>query len=197
MSNFWNERYKNPEFVYGEVPNEFFREQIGRLPAGKLLLPCEGEGRNAVYAARLGWDVTAFDFSEAGRDKAMALARKFGVTLQYDIADVAAYPFKFGRFDAVALIYCHFPPEIRESVHQKAAAALKPGGILILEAFHPRQIANDSGGPQNDAMLYDPEMLALDFAQLSLERNETLETELQEGAYHAGKADIIRLVGRG
>lgn len=76
MSQFWNERYSQAEYVYGETPNVFFAAQLDKLSAGTIILPCEGEGRNAVYAASQGWEVKAFDASEAGQKKALLLAEK-------------------------------------------------------------------------------------------------------------------------
>lgn len=110
MKEFWNTRYAAPEFAYGVEPNLFFKTQIDALPVGKILLPSEGEGRNAVYAASLGWNVTAFDYSEEGQQKALELAEKHGVTIYYTIADASEFQTD-EKFDVVALIFSHFPPQ--------------------------------------------------------------------------------------
>lgn len=194
MKEFWNERYAKNEFIYGKEPNEFFREELENLPVGKVILPCDGEGRNAVFAAKLGWYVNAFDFSPSAKEKAKALAKQEGVNPKYEVADILEKEFKENSADVVALIYVHFPDELRKIAHQKAIKWLKPGGKLILEAFNPRQIDNDSGGPKNIDMLYSEDILREDFKDLKIEKLEVLQTNLSEGNFHKGKADVIRLI---
>ncbi|HSI91059.1 MAG TPA: class I SAM-dependent methyltransferase, partial [Adhaeribacter sp.] len=130
MQQFWNERYSKPEMAYGREPNDFFAEQLRFLEPGRLLLPAEGEGRNAVYAAAKGWQVQAFDYSAAGRDKAHKLAKEAGVTINYELTDAGDFTCEPETFDAVALIYAHFPPELRSQVHARIIKCLKPGGTL-------------------------------------------------------------------
>jgi SAM-dependent methyltransferase len=194
MKEFWNERYAKNEFIYGKEPNEFFREELENLPVGKVILPCDGEGRNAVFAAKLGWYVNAFDFSPSAKEKAKALAKQEGVNPKYEVADILEKEFKENSADVVALIYVHFPAELRKIAHQKAIKWLKPGGKLILEAFNPKQIDNDSGGPKNIDMLYSEDILREDFKDLKIEKLEILQTNLSEGNFHKGKADVIRLI---
>jgi len=195
MKNFWNERYSQEEYVYGESSNAFLTEQLKGMPAGKIILPCDGEGRNAVFAASNGWQVEAFDTSEAGKDKALKLAAKKGVLIEYQIGDAKTIVYPLGEYDVVAFIYAHFPPKIRKEIHQKAIKWLKPGGKIILEAFNPTQLNNNSGGPKNEVMLYTKTMLEDDFKTLEIELLETAETKLREGKFHEGKADVIRFVG--
>lgn len=195
MSNFWNERYSEEEYVYGEEPNVFFAEQLEKLPAGKIILPCEGEGRNAVYAASQGWEINAFDASEAGRVKALQLADKKSVIIDYAVEDALSVNYPENSADAVAFIYAHFPPSIRKQIHQKAITWLKPGGRIILEAFNPQQLNNHSGGPKELSMLYTEEIIKEDFEGLKIELIQTTQTTLNEGKYHEGNADIIRFVG--
>lgn len=195
MQDFWNERYGKGEFIYGKKPNAFFAEQIALLQPGKLLLPAEGEGRNAVYAAGLGWEVTAFDFSEAGKQKAEKLADETGVSIRYHIAQAADFQTEAESYDAVALVYAHFPPEVRNTLHQQLVKWLKPGGRLILEAFHPRQMERNSGGPKNPEMLYDKEMISDDFAALKKVLLEEKNIQLSEGKHHEGAAEVVRYVG--
>jgi len=194
MNNFWNERYKQKDYVYGESPNAFLTEQLKGMPAGKIILPCDGEGRNAVFAASNGWQVEAFDTSEVGKEKALELAAKKGVTINYQIADARTVIFPLGEYDVVAFIYAHFPPEIRKEIHQRTIKWLKSGGKIILEAFNPKQLNNNSGGPKNEAMLYTKKILEDDFKTLKIELLETAETKLREGKFHEGKADVIRFV---
>lgn len=195
MSDFWNERYSEEEYVYGEAPNVFFTEQINELKPGSMILPCEGEGRNAVYAATMGWVVKAFDSSEAGKIKALQLAHKKGVSIHYTIDDATTVNFPERSADVVAFIYAHFPPAIRKQIHQKAINWLKPGGKIIIEAFNPGQLQNNSGGPKDLAMLYTEDIIREDFEGMEFDLIQTTQTILSEGKYHEGKADIIRFVG--
>lgn len=191
---FWNERYAENEFVYGKEPNAFFKQKLTALKPGKLLLPCDGEGRNAVYAATQNWEVYAFDQSEMGKEKCMQLAHHFNVALNYEIADALEIDLGENVYDLIALIYAHFPATIRNTIHQKCIRALKPGATLILEAFNPLQLNNNSGGPKATDMLYTKTILATDFSDLKIEYLEELNTNLDEGLYHIGVADVIRLV---
>ncbi len=195
MSSFWNERYREEGFAYGEEPNVFFAEQIDSLKPGSLILPCEGEGRNAVFAASKGWEVNAFDTSVAGKSKALQLAFRQNVRFSYTIEDVVKAAFPNNTADVVAFIYAHFPETIRKQIHRKAIGWLKPGGRIVLEVFNPLQLQNTSGGPKDVSMLYTKEMLLEDFAELEIEFLETVQIELNEGKYHKGKADVIRFVG--
>src|SRR5699024_9607423 len=158
-SEFWNERYRQKEFVYGEAPNQYLKEKLDELPVGKILFPADGEGRNGVYAATLGWDTFSFDSSMEGREKAESLAKDKGVKIDYRVVDADQAQYSFNQFDALALIYAHFPKN-RRALHQKLSTFLKNGGYLILEAFNNQQVKNqkarhDAGGPKDLAMLYD------------------------------------------
>jgi SAM-dependent methyltransferase len=191
---FWNERYSSEDFVYGTEPNEFFKSEIDKLAPGKLLLPCEGEGRNAVYAAKLNWRVDAFDQSEKGKEKCEALARENNVTINYTVSDALDIHLEPNKYDLVALIFAHFPSSIRNEIHQKCIAALKPGGMLLLEAFTPYQLQNESGGPKDSNMLYTQEILESDFTALKIQSLQEEKIYLKESKQHWGKADVIRLV---
>jgi SAM-dependent methyltransferase len=196
MSNFWNERYAIGEYVYGEAPNDFFAEQLQLMSPGKLLLPCEGEGRNGVFAASLGWEVHAFDSSSVGKEKALALAKRKGVEFQYEVMDAMDAEFEENSLDAVAFVYAHFPLSIRPVLHRRAVSWLKPGGRLILEAFNPLQLGNNSGGPKELPMLYTTALIQDDFHELETLINESKSIYLSEGKYHEGKADVVRYVGQ-
>jgi len=193
MTNIWNERYSSEEYIYGIEPNIFFSEKLIQLKPGKILLPAEGEGRNAVFAAKKGWQVTAFDNSIEGQKKAFQLAEKEDVSISYliDSYDSANLPFEY--FDCIALIYTHMPPEKRTVYHQKLASFLRPGGFLILEGFSKNQLQYNSGGPKDYGMLFSVEELKSDFSDFSIIQIEETDTELKEGAYHDGKASVVRL----
>jgi len=195
MKNFWNERYSEKDYAYGEAPNVFFAEQITSLQVGNLILPAEGEGRNAVFAASLGWKVNAFDTSDAAKLKATLLAGKKGVTIEYTVDDAVSIFYPDNSADVVAFIFAHFPPSVRKQIHQKAIHWLKPGGKIILEAFNPNQLNNHSGGPKEISMLYTEEMIKNDFEGLEIEILHSVRTRLNEGKYHEGIADVIQFVG--
>jgi SAM-dependent methyltransferase len=195
MKQFWDERYAEPHFVYGEAPNVFFENSLKDLSGGKILLPCEGEGRQAVHAAFQGWEVLAFDQSSAGRDKALQLAEKRGVNFDYVLADATVFT-AAPEFDAVALIFAHLPASLRADFHRNMAAALRPGGWLILEGFNPEQLQFQSGGPRELSMLFTEEMLRSDFEALEIITIESKQVMLNEGPYHQGEAAVVRLLAR-
>lgn len=201
MNPFWDERYSNAEFAYGKEPNAFFKDWLSKFPPGRILLPADGEGRNGVYAAELGWRVTSFDQSSAGRDKALQLARERKVTVDYIVGDLETVSFPAESFDAIGLVYAHFPAAQRAAFHKEIDRWLKPGGIVILEAFSRNHIAYRKqnpkvGGPDSPEMLYTQEEVAADFPGYEITVLKEQETELQEGLYHQGKGSVIRFVGR-
>jgi SAM-dependent methyltransferase len=199
-NDFWDSRYRNPDYAYGINPNQYFKHFIDHHSPGKLLLPGEGEGRNAVYAALKGWEVTAVDQSTEGKRKAMALAEKNQVSFTYLINNLANDPdtdsYRDQQFDAIALIYVQFPPEIRLHVHKMLVKHLLPGGSLLMEAFSKGQLGRPSGGPQAIELLYDRILLIQDFQQLNILELYEKEEWLEEGPYHQGRAAVIRLLGR-
>ena len=201
MKEFWNSRYNTPEYAYGKRPNEFFKAQIDLLKPGKILMAAEGEGRNAIYAATLGWDVYAYDFSEAAHSKAMALAAEKMVSIDYQIGSLADLDFPKNSFDAIGLIYVHFPDSIRTQNHRQLTTYLKPGGHVILEGFstqHPEyQKLNPSvGGPKMREQLYSIEKIQNDFVGFNFPILEEIEIELNEGLYHQGRTKVIRMHGQ-
>jgi len=196
MQTFWDERYAGEEYVYGISPNAFFKECLKNLKPGILLLPAEGEGRNAVFAASLGWETEAFDFSRVARQKAEALARQAGQALRYTTHDISSFPWPENAHDAVGLFFVHVPEPQRAYLHRQVIRSLKPGGHVILEAFSPGQMAFSSGGPRNPELLYALDQLLADFEGLEFLRAEALETDLQEGQFHSGKAAVVRLFAK-
>ncbi len=197
----WNERYSKDEFVYGEQPNIYLKDQLERLNVGKILFPAEGEGRNAVFAAKLGWTVYAFDISVEGKNKAFRLAKTNNVTIDYQVGELQTLNFSTDQFDVIALIYAHFPPDIRSLYHKALEKLLRKGGLVIFEAFSKRHIENISenenvGGPKNIELLFSIDEIKCDFKNYEfLELTET-EIELNEGLLHNGKGSVIRFFGR-
>jgi len=195
MKQFWDQRYAENETVYGNEPNQFFRHFIDHHKPGKLLLPAEGEGRNAVYAAGKGWEVDAFDFSAVAREKALEFARAAKVSINYELKNIADFR-AIQKYDTVALIYVHMPEALRKKFHQEVYNSIKPGGFLVLEAFAKEQEQFESGGPRDVSQLYDAPSLCSDFPFLHLISCEQKEIFLEEGDYHKGKAAVLRLTGQ-
>jgi len=193
--NFWNKRYAEPEYAYGKEPNEYFKQVLDGLKPGKILLPGEGEGRNAVSAAKKGWEVTAIDLSTEGKNKADKLAKESNVKIKYIVSSFEEYSFIENEYDAIALIFIHLNPTNREKIHRTLIKSLKSEGTLIIEAFSKSQINNTSGGPKNIDDLYSAEELSSDFSGHNLLTLSISEQQIQltEGPYHIGIADIIRL----
>jgi SAM-dependent methyltransferase len=196
MSDFWDKRYSEPSLAYGKEPNVYFKQKIDLLQAGKLLLPGEGEGRNALYAAINGWKVTAIDSSFKAKEKALALANKKKIKIEYIVSQIEEYDFHKEKFDAAALIFVHFPPEKRKKIHEAIINSLKPGGLLIIEAFSKKQIVRNSGGPRSIEMLYDLDDLLIDFKEMNIEESYETQIDLHEGKYHRGIADVIRIFAK-
>lgn len=191
----WDQRYSSDTYVYGKEANAFFSAQLEHMKPGFLLLPGEGEGRNAVYAAGMGWKVTAFDQSRVGQSKALALASEFKVEISYRVSSLADFHFSEDFYDVVGLFFFHTDPKSRKYLHQEVIRTLKPGGKLILEAFHKEQIGNNTGGPRSPGMLFDEMTLAADFISLETHMLEKKTVILDEGPFHQGGAEIIRYIG--
>lgn len=191
---FWNNRYGQHPTVYGDEPNEFFKAQIKSVKPGKLLLPAEGEGRNAIYAASLGWTVTAYDFSEVAKAKTLERAASLGISrIDYQVYDLGKIKLPGKEFDAVALIYVHLPMEVRNHLHLQCKQSLKPGGKLIFESFSKDQLKYNTGGPKDSALLHTMSDIHRDFADLRIDDLEEKLIELKEGPFHSGPASVVRL----
>jgi SAM-dependent methyltransferase len=196
MLKLWEERYSGEKFAYGKEPNKFFKAEIEKLIPGRLLMIGEGEGRNAVYAAKLGWNVDAIDYSEMARKKAMALAAENNILINYEINDLSLFEPKEDYYDAIGIIYIHLDEELRRKVHLKVIKSLKENGCVILEAFEKKQIKNSSGGPKNIDLLYSLEDIVSDFIDLEFIKLDKENVSLDEGDYHVGEADVVRFIGK-
>jgi 2-polyprenyl-3-methyl-5-hydroxy-6-metoxy-1,4-benzoquinol methylase len=167
-SDFWDERYSVSKYVYGEHPNSYLKEQLKNLPVGSILFVGEGEGRNGVYAAKLGWKVSAYDLSVEGKKKAERLARKHNVQVDYKVGELHELDYQKEQFDAIAVIFTHFHSKLRASMHTELSGYLRPGGYIIMEVFSKKQIdyqveGDSGGGPKNIDMLYTLEDIQSDF----------------------------------
>jgi ubiquinone/menaquinone biosynthesis C-methylase UbiE len=196
MNDFWNERYVQKDYAYGIQPNDFLVESISKLPEnGKILFPAEGEGRNAVFAAKNRFEVYAFDTSSEGKKKAAKLAKEYDVNMDYQVGVLEELNFEEVSFDGVACIYAHFPKAIRKVMHQQILKLLKPNGIVIFEAFSKEQIQYSSGGPKDIAMLFSEDEVKEEFQGITFDFLKTEIIELNEGAFHQGKGSVVRFIG--
>ncbi len=197
----WNNRFSKEDYAYGELPNEFLKEQLKKFIPGEILFGAEGEGRNSVYAARFGWNVCAFDISIEGKKKALRLAEKNNVVIDYRIGALPELGFKNEQFDVVALIYAHFPPNIRAEYHHLLNSYLREGGHILFEAFGKNHLEyrrrNEKvGGPSDYNMLFSKEELTTAFNNFDIIKLEEKVVELNEGTYHVGLGSVIRFVGK-
>ena len=197
----WDDRYSKKEFAYGKQPNNYLKEQLEKLEAGSILFPAEGEGRNAVYAAKLGWTVSAFDISVEGKNKAFLLAEDNNVIIDYQVGDLQTIDYYGEQFDAIALIYAHFPPDIKSIYHKTLDQYLRKNGLIIFEAFSKKHLDYISknekmGGPKEMGMLFSIEEIKSDFGNYEIIELVEKEIELSEGVFHKGKGSVIRFVGR-
>lgn len=194
MSAFWDERYQGQDFVYGRQPNDFVREQAGRIPKGPVLCLASGEGRNAVYLAGLGHEVTAVDLSQQGLQKTQRLAQEAGLTLHTRHEDLSTIELEPEHYTGILAIFAHLPPPARARMHAQAVRALRPGGVLILEAYRPEQLALGTGGPRNEAMLMRLDALKQELAGLNLEIAREVHRDIQEGVGHSGPSETVQIL---
>lgn len=195
MKQFWNERYTESEFAYGKEPNQFLKEHIHLFPKGKVLFVAEGEGRNAVFAAKNGLQVYAFDYSDSGQKKAMVLASENNVVIDYEVSDVLQLSYEKNSFDAIVFIFAHFPSDIRKKAHEELLSLVKPNGKIVFEAFSKEQLKYTSGGPKESAMLFSEDEVRKEFVNVTFDFLKTQLVMLNEGPYHQGEGKVIRFIG--
>jgi SAM-dependent methyltransferase len=195
MNPDWDERYGAQGFLYGTSPNDFLAEVAPRLKKkGRVLSLGEGEGRNGVYLASLGFDVTGVDGSRVGLAKAQQLARTKGVALETVTADLTDFTITPGAWDGIVSIWCHLPSAIRAAVHAQAVRGLAPGGAFVLEAYRPEQLAYKTGGPKDKDFLPSLEDLRKELAGLDFEIGRELDRDVHEGALHHGKSAVVQVL---
>jgi cyclopropane fatty-acyl-phospholipid synthase-like methyltransferase len=196
--NFWNERFAGEDYLFGTAPNAFLYSQRERLKPGMTALAvADGEGRNGVFLASLGLDVLATDFSPVALDKAQRLAAARGVTLKTVCADLAAWDWGAPRFDVVAGIFIQFtPPAERAKMFSKIKHVLKPGGLLLLEGYRPKQLDYGTGGPSQVENLYTRELLEAEFADMEILHLAEYDAEIDEGTRHKGMSALIDMVAK-
>lgn len=194
----WDQRYDTEEYVYGTEPSRFLKLNLEYLNAGdRVLAVADGEGRNSVFMAEQGLNVTAMDSSSVGLEKARRLAKKRDVNVDFQLADLKVYDWGATEYDVVAAIFIQFAdPAFRTEIFDGMERALKPGGVLMLHGYTPKQIEFGTGGPPVSELLYTRNMLAAQFAGWQIIRLEEYEAELQEGPGHSGKSALVDLIAR-
>ena len=195
--NFWHEKFKQNEYVYGTKANDFLANHVHHLPKnGHILSLGEGEGRNAVYLAELGFQVTALDAAQSGLDKVQRLADSKNVQIKTVLADLANYEFDANHWDGIISIFCHLPPALRQRVHQQIPSSLKPRGVFLLEAYRPQQLEFKTGGPGALEMLYNAVELGTELSALHFDHLVELERDIQEGQAHHGPSAVVQVLAR-
>jgi SAM-dependent methyltransferase len=194
----WNRRFQGPDYLFGTEPNTWLREHVGTLPAGgRVLCVADGEGRNSVWLAQHGFQVEAFDVSPVAVAKARALAAQANVAVDHAVADVDSLDWPQDTLDGVVAIFIQFAdPAMRQRLFSRMAAALRPGGVLLLQGYTPRQLAYGTGGPPVLSHLYTEALLREAFAGLDIVELRAYEAEVHEGSGHHGRSALIGLVAR-
>jgi hypothetical protein len=199
----WNQRYGEPGFAYGIEANDFIREHealiLDTVPAGgRALCLGAGECRNAVWLAERGLMVTAVDGSDVGLAKGRQLASERGVSerLETVVSDLARFDLGQERWELALSVFCHVPPALRQQLHAGLPRALAKGGVLLLEAYTPRQLKLRTGGPPVGELLVEPDALREELGELTLLRCEELQREIHEGAFHHGMSAVVQLIAR-
>lgn len=193
-SSFWDERFDKETFAFGREPNDFLRNYIeNQSESGRILLPGEGEGRNAVFAASKSWEVKAIDFSEAGHKKAMAFAKEFGVEITYELDNIATFQ-PWESYDLIAFIFIHPSPSLRKALFRRYLGFLKPGGKMLMEVYSERQFLLDTGGPSLKEFLYTRDELEDIFRTAKIESLQEQEIELKAGPYPGAKGFTFQVL---
>jgi len=192
----WNERYAGDEYFYGTEPNSFLAENA-KLLTGPVLSLCEGEGRNAVFLASLGLDVLGVDSSNVGLAKAQKLAAVRGVKIRTEVADLANYELPANSFGSVISIFAHLPGALRRQLYPAVERSLRPGGILLLEAYTPAQLPKSTGGPKDPDLLMSAAGLRREFPQLEVVLARELDRNVLEGGHRfGGVGSVIQFMAR-
>jgi len=192
----WDERYQGDEYVYGTSANDFLQSHVDRLPMGRILCLAEGEGRNAVFLAERGFDVTAVDQSSVGLAKAKRLATERGIDITTVVADLADFHIEPKAWDGVISIFAHMPVEARRHLHREVVSGLRSGGMFLLEAYPPEQLQYGTGGPPTTEMMMDLNGLRVELAGLEFDYAADVVRDIHEGRLHSGQAAVVQVLAR-
>lgn len=191
--NHWDKRFDEEQYLYGKKPNQFLKEMADKLPQGDVLAIAEGEGRNAVYLAKNGHCVTAWDYAPSGIKKMLALAKEMNVTIQTELQDLEYADWEKNKWDHIINIFGHFLPPLREKTLKGIKQAVKPGGFFLTEVYSIHQLGYKTGGPRDIELLYRPEELLQTFADWKILHFYMGEAVRHEGELHNGKCHVIQL----
>ncbi|MDQ0214370.1 2-polyprenyl-3-methyl-5-hydroxy-6-metoxy-1,4-benzoquinol methylase [Oikeobacillus pervagus] len=195
--NHWDQRFRDKKYVYGTEPNVFLTEMQPKLHlTGDALAIAEGEGRNAVYLAEQGMNVTTWDFAKSGLEKTKKLAGSRGVSVQTQLVDLNEAQWQENQWDEIICVFGHFPPEVRKKALQGVKQSIKPGGYFVTEVYSHYQIPYNSGGPKVLDLLYAPEEFLHTFKDWRILHFFTGEVDRYEGELHNGLSHVIQFVGQ-
>ena len=194
----WNQRFSAENYVFGTEPNQFLASQHHRLaPNSRVLSIADGEGRNSVWLACQGLKVDAVDFSPIGIEKAKRLAAAKGVTVAFQHADILAWDWPVETYDVVVGIFFQFTgPDGRAKIFKGMQQAVRPGGLLMIQGYRPKQLEYGTGGPKVLENLYTTELLRTAFKDMEILHLEEHDSEVDEGPGHSGMSALIDLVAR-
>lgn len=194
--NFWDEKYAGRDFVYGVQPNDFLRTVAHHIPKGRVLCLAEGEGRNAVHLAELGYDVLAVDQSLVGLDKAKHLAAERGVQIETVVADLSDFEFPPQSYSGIVSIWCHLPATLRKRVHATCVSSLALGGVFILEAYTPAQLKFGTGGPPVSELMMNRVDVQAELQGMEFLLAQEVERQIEEGHGHQGHSATVQVLAR-
>ena len=190
----WEKRYSESEYAYGKLPNDFLRENYRQIHDSRVLCLGEGEGRNAVFLAQNGYQVTAVDYSLQGIEKTKRLAAESGVTVECIHQDIRKFHFEPSYWQGIVSIYFHIPKQDRIRIHEKCVRSLIKGGIFLMESYSPNQRKYATGGPKDPDLLADIEDLKNEFSSLQLFIAREIERDVFEGRYHNGRSAVVQIL---
>jgi SAM-dependent methyltransferase len=191
----WNERYSGHIYVYGTIPNDFLVSVLKQIPIGPVLCLAEGEGRNAVFLAKQGYQVVAIDFFEQALAKTAALAKAQGVTIETHCLDLQTLEIVPNQWSGIVAIFAHLPAPIRSRLHQQVVAGLVPEGAFILEAYTPAQLEYKTGGPPVAELMMDLATLRSELTGLDLVIAQECTRNIHEGILHNGMSAVVQILG--
>lgn len=191
----WDKIYDKEEYVYGKLPNDFLKGNYDVIPKGKVLLLAEGEGRNAVFLAKLGYSVTAVDISSVAIQKLEKLAKENNVVIEAICADLEVFDLGESKWDGIVSIYCHLPSALRQDLYSRIELAIKPSGVFLLEGYRPEQLVYKTGGPSVASMMISKETLIKELPNFSFSHLEAVERVVNEGINHHGLGAVTQAIG--
>ena len=192
----WNERYGSPDYHYGTEPNDFLAAVAGQIPPGRVLSIADGEGRNGVFLATLGYDVTSMDASTVGLAKAQRLAAMHGVSITTIAADLADFEIAPQAWEGIVSIWVHLPRALRQRVHAQVVRGLAPGGLYVMESYAVQQLGRGTGGPSSAELLPTLDALRGELAGLELLQAVEIERDVHEGVPHNGRSAVLQVIAR-